>query len=217
MKIFFLFLFAVGLSLLYSCATTNDVITDNFISKRKYTRGYFVQMPIKQKKQDVKFVAEKSENKNKYVSFDEMGEEIIVSANNNEPAIIIQKPQTLLVPEKKIISAVQSIKQLYESDINDIKTFRNEYKKIKKIFRNTSAHSDNDKKDEKGTAGLSIASFAFSIVGLIIAGIILGAVAIIFGTIALTKKNTKAKGLAIAGIIIGAADIILVLVYLSTL
>ena len=60
---------------------------------------------------------------------------------------------------------------------------------------------------------LALISFIFSLVGLIIAGIPCGMVAIITGIIALVKFNEnteKLKWMAIVGLIIGIADVVVV-------
>lgn len=58
---------------------------------------------------------------------------------------------------------------------------------------------------------MGLLSFIFSLVGLIIAAIPCGIVALITGIIGIAKFNPakeKGKGLAIAGIVIGAIDIV---------
>ena len=62
---------------------------------------------------------------------------------------------------------------------------------------------------------LALISFIFSLVGLIIAGIPCGMVAIITGIVALVKFNEnteKLKWMAIVGLIIGIADVVVVAV-----
>ena len=59
---------------------------------------------------------------------------------------------------------------------------------------------------EGGTSGMAVAGFVCSLVGLFIAGLLLGALGVIFSAIALGKiKRTgkRGKGLAIAGLVIG--------------
>ena len=61
------------------------------------------------------------------------------------------------------------------------------------------------------TSAMALVSFIFSIVGLIIAALPCGIVALITGIIGVAKFNPakdSGKGLAIAGIIIGIVDII---------
>lgn len=59
--------------------------------------------------------------------------------------------------------------------------------------------------------GLAIAGMVCGIVGILIANIILGPLAIIFGGIGLSRANKGAKyrGQAIAGIVLGIVDIVL--------
>lgn len=62
------------------------------------------------------------------------------------------------------------------------------------------------------TSGIAIGGFVCSLVGLLVAGVILGIVAISLGAAALNHIKTfpgeKGKGLAIAAIVIGVFDII---------
>lgn len=65
----------------------------------------------------------------------------------------------------------------------------------------------------KKVNGSALASFIFSLVGLIIAGLPCGIVAIITGILGLVKFNKeteKFKWMAIVGIIVGVADVVLV-------
>lgn len=69
--------------------------------------------------------------------------------------------------------------------------------------------------------GLSVAGFLASIIGLFIASIPLGLLAVIFGGISLSRirKNPsryKGKGLAIASIIIGIIDVVVMIALLSS-
>jgi hypothetical protein len=71
---------------------------------------------------------------------------------------------------------------------------------------------------QKGN-GMGIAALCCGIVGLLFFGIILGTLAIIFGGVALTRKE-KTKGLGITGLILGIIDVvfsIIGLVFLGTM
>jgi hypothetical protein len=59
--------------------------------------------------------------------------------------------------------------------------------------------------------GLAIAALVCGLVGLLIANVILGPLAIIFGAVAWSKANSGAprKGMAVAGTILGVVDIAL--------
>jgi hypothetical protein len=67
--------------------------------------------------------------------------------------------------------------------------------------------------------GFAIAGLVCGIVGIFIANIILGPLAVIFGGIGLSRANkgAKYKGMAIAAIILGAIDVILFIVALAFL
>jgi hypothetical protein len=72
------------------------------------------------------------------------------------------------------------------------------------------------------TEGLGVAGFVSGIVGLFVAGVILGTAAIIFGSISLRNINRnpgryKGKGLAIASIIIGFIAVIGALIVISAM
>ena len=64
----------------------------------------------------------------------------------------------------------------------------------------------------KNFNNMALTSFIFSLVGLIIAGIPCGIVALLLGGKELKQNNEKGKGFAIAGIIIGIIDIVLVII-----
>jgi hypothetical protein len=71
---------------------------------------------------------------------------------------------------------------------------------------------------QQGANGMAIASLVCSLVGLLIAGFILGPLAIIFGALGIGKANKmggKGKGMAIAGLIIGCVDVLLIIVILA--
>ncbi len=90
--------------------------------------------------------------------------------------------------------------------------------KIENIINNYKVLADSAPKME----GLSVAGFISAIVGLLVAGLILGALAIIFGAIGLGKISSNpgkysGQGFAIAAIIIGIIDIVAVLIFLSTI
>jgi Domain of unknown function (DUF4190) len=65
--------------------------------------------------------------------------------------------------------------------------------------------------------GMAIAALVCGIVGLFIFEVILGALAVIFGGVGLSRANRGAgrRGLALAGIILGAIDIVLFIVILA--
>ena len=74
--------------------------------------------------------------------------------------------------------------------------------------------------DERQVEGFGIAGLAAGVVGLLIGGIPLGALAIVFGAISLSRMNKnpnkyKGKGLAIASLILGLVDVVALLILLA--
>jgi len=74
--------------------------------------------------------------------------------------------------------------------------------------------------DERQVEGFGIAGLAAGVAGLFIAGIPLGAVAIVFGAISLSRikknpKKYKGKGLAIASLILGLVDVVGMIIILA--
>ena len=113
----------------------------------------------------------------------------------------------------------QKISNLYRTE-KDIKSFRRQYKEIRRqeaerISR--SLKTDEPQKDSpkrKVNGGLSSASLVFALMGLFVAGIICGVLAIVCGLIGMNKGM---QGVAIAGIILGVVDILGVLIVLGAL
>ena len=69
----------------------------------------------------------------------------------------------------------------------------------------------------KKSSPLAIVSLVFSLVGLLLAGLPCGIVAVVTGIIGVVKfdaSKQKGKGMAIAGIAVGAFDIVMVVIYM---
>ena len=64
---------------------------------------------------------------------------------------------------------------------------------------------------QRGSNGMAIAGMVCGIVGLVLAQIILGPLALIFGGIGLqrAKRGASGQGMAIAGIVLGVIDLVL--------
>ena len=119
-------------------------------------------------------------------------------------------------PSKERVTA--KIRNLYRTE-NDAKSFNKGYKEIRqqqvaKITGNNTIADDDTKSQPaaKSGAGFSIASFVVGLVGLLVAGLICGTLAVIFGAIGLKRGK---RGLAIAGMIIGIVDVVVVLIALA--
>lgn len=212
------FSFLAILIFLSSCSTTNDVVSNSSIVKRKYRKGYYVQRPqLFNKQSDISSALPKEEIIKSPTSSDE---EIPLTASAENVLLITRDENTIdFKPASKLARTIKSVKHLYDSDITDFKLFRTEYKKIKTGFRSNFALSGKNSKafqeNYGGKYGVSIASLVCALVGFVIAGIILGSLAILLGILALANRK-KGKVIAILGIVLGAVDVIGVLIILST-
>jgi hypothetical protein len=94
-------------------------------------------------------------------------------------------------------------------------------KQLIEINYNNQNKTPYDHKRTNELQGLAVASLVTGIVGFFVFGIPLGAMAIVFGTIALSKIKSNpglsGKGMAIAGLILGIIDIIGALVVINLL
>ena len=116
------------------------------------------------------------------------------------------------------------ISSLYKNN-TDIRSFHKGYTEIKKeqvnTFKKNTIRKNTINEDPKANKapgadrpGMSIASFVLGIVGLFIAGLICGTLAVVFGVIGMKRGL---KGLAIAGLILGIIDIIAALIIIASL
>jgi hypothetical protein len=111
------------------------------------------------------------------------------------------------------------IRDLYKTE-TDVKSFRKSFKEIKR--QQATKLTISPKKDDPKTnvpkssvnGGLSSASLVFGIIGLFVAGIICGSIAIVCGFIGMNKGM---KGVAIAGVILGFVDVVATLLVLGVL
>lgn len=202
---------------LSSCSTNHEVASGNFIMKRKYRKGYFVKSvpafkksppasPLVGKQNEIVPVLEK-----KRVEDPAMTASVQDKMDLSNHDFTGEKYRA----PSELSKSMNQVKELYRSDIADVKQFRIEYRKIKTEFqKNIFPEKNGD--STGGSMGLSIASFVLGLVGLLVAGIILGTMAIIFGAISLVK-NKKGKALAIIGIVLGVIDVIGALIVISNM
>lgn len=111
------------------------------------------------------------------------------------------------------------ISNLYRTE-TDVKSFRRSFKEIKRQqaakFTKSFKKDDPKTKDPKSevNGGFSSASLVFALIGLFVAGIICGGIAIVFGFLGLERGM---RGVAIAGIILGLVDIVATLAVIGAL
>lgn len=161
--------FLIILIFLGSCSTTNEVVSNGSIVKRKYRKGYYVQMPQLFNKQfDVSSALPKEEIIRNPNAGDE---EIPLTASAGNALLITRDGNTIdFKPASKLSGTIKSVKDLYDSDITDFTVFRTEYKKIKTDFSSnfilSKKNNDDSIGNEGGNYGVSIASLVCAVAGL---------------------------------------------------
>lgn len=72
----------------------------------------------------------------------------------------------------------------------------------------------------KKVNGLAVTSFVCSMVGIIVAGLIMGILSICFGAVGLSRSKyfpeETGKGFAITGIVVGIIEVIVMIIYIAT-
>jgi hypothetical protein len=141
----------------------------------------------------------------------------VVSSSLQRPAIDIASIDYKQFVDPAHQKLSKKIDNLYKSS-TDLKSFRKGFTgiQIAQVKKFMKANQSDDPKVEKTPStskpAFSIASFVLGIVGLFVAGIICGALAVAFGVIGLKKGM---KGLAIAGIVLGVIDIVAAIIILA--
>jgi hypothetical protein len=135
------------------------------------------------------------------------------------PVVSIASIDNNLFVDPVKIKLTTKISTLYQKN-TDVRSFHKGYSEIKKeqvnkFKKNISNEKPNDKKAAGADRpGMSIASFVLGIVGLIVAGLICGSLAIVFGVIGMKRGL---KGLAIAGLILGIIDVVAALIIIASM
>ncbi len=125
---------------------------------------------------------------------------------SSSPGVEILEPENQQIDE--VTSLLESLTPKQQKKLDKLQ--KRIEKKTSKLEAQGKASSD--------VNGLAIASFITGIVGLFIFGYLLGALAIIFGAVALSKiKKTGqgGRGLAIAGLIMGIVGILALTIILA--
>ena len=213
----------------FSCTTNRDVSTNNIIQKRKYRKGFYVNIIHHKKKKTLINNKEYSETYNSSITFKDSAYEhfsenknVVLASSNFETDIstIIkyEKNQHL----KRTITA-ENYKQNFTSSINQKKS-------SPKIFPKKNKSKDNEPVKNEFIGALScvigILAFAFvfnSFFNIVLYSvfsfdimlpILAGIAAVVLGIVSLRKiknslTNYKGKGFAIFGLIIGLLSLYL--------
>jgi hypothetical protein len=213
-KVFALFFV---LTMIASCKSSNEVVSNNLIQKRKYMKGYYVnnhkmarlKPEALVEKESVDIVSEDVLKSNQSISspdnsnsFEKTGDskfENIPSSIDNE-----LKDEKIAIKLKVIMS--ESKKQA------NAKVEKLNQKILKKLSKNDFVLSE-DELVIKKTEPLGIVSLISGVVGLLIIPLLFGTTAIIFSAVSISKINKnpqkyKGMGWAIAGLILGLINVV---------
>ncbi len=208
---------ALALSLLIiitSCSSSNNTVSNAFLQKRKHTKGYHVNLGSSRHNTNKKTTAfESLADEESSQSFEEEQQPLAQTKTEVQPKI----EQVKTAKTREIILSAKDdffAKSAEASSVKELIQIKKEAKRALKTKLFAQEPTDGiapENESNEGMVGYSIAGFVLSLVGLLIAGIILGTLAIIFSIIGLVKadkEGRKGKGLAIAGLIIGIVDVI---------
>jgi len=139
---------------------------------------------------------------------------------------------SLIPVERRSQSIISSVNQVASENVNEVKNRNNilsnprmnlinrlEEKKnaVSSIFTSALSQESSPKVE-----GLGLAGFVSSLVGLLVAAIPLGTIAIIFGAISLGKINKhpdkfKGKGFAITSLVVGIVDVVVGIILVAAI
>ncbi|MBU0486803.1 MAG: hypothetical protein KKA07_12570 [Bacteroidetes bacterium] len=218
-KIHALVTFSLLFSLLSACSFSKRILSSDSVHKRKYQSHEYVQVvshkqPIQLPEPDKQVANCNEQTKAQQTeSVNNLANDKVVAQNT----LLEEKPSALDASQLNVVS---DMKNLYCDEKPDIRAFQQGYKKIKKglaekitsgIKTKIAAKIDSDPKKW----WYNVASFFISLIGLLVAGAICGALAIILGATGVAEGNVKVLG--IIGIIVGIFDVVWVWLYIASL
>jgi len=213
--------------LLFSACTSNQSLTrnDDFYNRRivdkKENKDYAMHIFHRHVSKTTLQKSTQNENKESVLAGKAVSSLAELAGSSNaipQPSVDIASIDNKLFVDPVHQKLSEKFNTLYQNN-TDIRSLRKGYKEIKKeqITKFISTVKSDDPTGQKapsgGKPGLSIASFILGLVGLFVAGLICGTLAIIFGVMGMKKGM---KGLAIAGIILGIIDIVGAIIVLAS-
>jgi hypothetical protein len=203
--------------ILASCSTSNDVVSNRKVQKRKYTKGFTV------KKSEKKFfnslhLRNLETNKNDLNT--ESGSEVllatidanIINYESNRPEFVNINLKNS--EEKKTLIN----ERIFEAPIfknNKLKKSDTEAKSLFSLENTINKQKTNEEKPEPKAHWAAITGMICGILGLIVTPILFSTLGIVFGGIGISKikKNPekyKGKGMAVAGLVTGIIGVVIV-------
>lgn len=211
--------FVVLLSLLGSCSTSQDAFSSSVVQKRKYRKGFHIDIGQGKRKAELAHMSHRSD-KSSFEGSEEVvedpfqsepsgeasiAEDVLIAANEAPADIIVQSEHRRRMRQ---VAAVKESKKIKRR--RALRFVKNQFVKAPSDTQVTTTHWG------------SIAGFSSAVLGLFVAGIILGLCAIIFSAIAMSAhaKDPSAynsKGLAVAGLVLGIIVLLLTLIVVASL
>lgn len=205
-----LFILPFFMLLMYSCSTTDKVVSDSFISKRKYNKGFF----LNKKSNKIKHI----DSNNDVLVFSDKKLDIKSDGLINDDDLVASVGQNQFIPinnniDEELTFNIESENRQLVTKLSSNKLTKIQNRINKKQLKvNKSKKQISDDSDPK-LHWAALTGFICSIVGLIVFPILLGLLGIIFSSIGLSKinkDNFKGKGFAIAGLVVGIIDVVLI-------
>lgn len=228
--VFRLFILLIIGSVFFSCKTGDNLADQGIIQKRKYQKGYHVNVktPFKSKDENLNqddisdrpFTASvkaevitKSKEAELQHSNAESSDLTLAEKNPSPKSDLIIKEREL---DDNIEASISSAPDLKFKSVFQNNLFVNESVK----HSNTSS-SDPDYYSARRLNTLALLSFIFGVLSLFILGLPFGVVAVVCGIIAIVQIENKpdvykGKTLAIIGLIIGIIAVVVMIAFLST-
>jgi hypothetical protein len=224
MKKLFFYVFLASL-VVVGCKSNEHVQNDSFIQKRKFTKGYYVKsrkathnkpLGIASNKR-AKSHSRRIELENQLIAALEENRSIKTAEDSRSNA----KKRSSIEQSKSDVKETIGLKTILKASKKetDRKMARINRKVATLLGQQTSDNQENTDVIQQ-VEGLGLAGMIASIIGLFVAGIVLGSLAIVFGFISLSKiekhpDRFKGRGFAIASIILGVIALVGALVFLS--
>ena len=228
---FRLFILLIVGSAFASCKMSNSLTDQGIIQKRKYQKGYHVNVktPFEFQKEDVNKIDLNDQRCTASVRTEmrtaSKGAKLLYPKTESPDLTLADKN---LVAKSDIVTQEPDLDEKVEASINAAPIL-----KSKSVFKtypsvNESVNHSNqfpqqpDYYSAKRLNTLALLSFIFGVLSLFILGLPLGIAAVVCGMIALIQmeKNPtvyKGKGFAIVGLVIGLIAVVIMIAYLSAL
>ena len=219
-----LYTIIISLLILSSCSTSNDVVSNKKVQKRKYTKGFVV------KKSDKKFFNNLSfKNVELHAKSDKIAEDktdiflatidaSVIEHKWNKPEFVNFDTKNL--KKQKTTKAIKGLQLLRLK--NHLKKSDSDTKTLFSLKKPKEKLNTNDGEPEPKVHWAALTGFITSLVGIFVSPILLGILSIIFGGIGLSniKKNPekyKGKGFGITALVLGIIEVVIIFLVVAVL